>query len=349
MASRLVSHDSISEALGQLGEESLVTPSAFEASPVSDAELRANLTEALQLLEAEGGEPGVMVTAQNQLASLLQSYLADHPDYIETVQEPAPPSRSSTTTATSSAGRAASLSGGARSSRSRGCPLRTTPSRSGRDHGEVRDHGRLGHRPLRRSEVHGVDQRGRRLRLRRAPRRHLLLGHDERGEGATSSTSGRAPGEPCACNGNHEMYSGGYGYFDSVLPAFNQPSSCFAITNEHWLIVGLDSAYADHDLADEQGSWVKGLARRRTRQETRALHAPPAVLAFRRRRREAGREACGLSWTARGSPRGTGATSTVASSTTAIRSGTSSVAASATAGSPPTATSSAPTRCPATA
>jgi len=63
-----------------------------------------------------------------------------------------------------------------------------------------------------------------------------------------------------ACNGNHEMYSGGYGYFDSVLPAFNQPSSCFAIANEHWLIVGLDSAYADHDLADEQGSWVKGLA-----------------------------------------------------------------------------------------
>ena len=31
-----------------------------------------------------------MVTAQNQLASLLQSYLADHPDDIETLEEPAP-------------------------------------------------------------------------------------------------------------------------------------------------------------------------------------------------------------------------------------------------------------------
>jgi hypothetical protein len=73
MPSRLVSRQSLSEALEQLGEESLVTPSAFEESPVSDAELRANLTEAMQVLEAEGGEPGVMVTAQNQLASLLQS------------------------------------------------------------------------------------------------------------------------------------------------------------------------------------------------------------------------------------------------------------------------------------
>jgi len=63
-----------------------------------------------------------------------------------------------------------------------------------------------------------------------------------------------------ACNGNHEMYSGGYGYFDSVLPAFSQPSSCFAITNKDWLIIGLDSAYADHDLANEQSGWVKMLA-----------------------------------------------------------------------------------------
>jgi hypothetical protein len=63
-----------------------------------------------------------------------------------------------------------------------------------------------------------------------------------------------------ACNGNHEMYSGGYGYFDLVLPAFSQPSSCFVITNPNWLIVGLDSAYADHDLVNEQADWVKTLA-----------------------------------------------------------------------------------------
>ena len=59
-----------------------------------------------------------------------------------------------------------------------------------------------------------------------------------------------------ACNGNHEMYSGGYGYFDVILPKFHQPSSCFAMRNKDWLVVGLDSAYADHDLFGEQNGWL---------------------------------------------------------------------------------------------
>jgi hypothetical protein len=62
-----------------------------------------------------------------------------------------------------------------------------------------------------------------------------------------------------ACNGNHEMYSGGYGYFKGILPAFAQPSSCFAMENDHWLVVGLDSAYRDHDLAKGQEAWLDGL------------------------------------------------------------------------------------------
>jgi hypothetical protein len=62
-----------------------------------------------------------------------------------------------------------------------------------------------------------------------------------------------------ACNGNHEMYSGGYGYFDAILPEFGQTSSGFALENTHWLIVGLDSAYADHDLANHQDAWLRGL------------------------------------------------------------------------------------------
>jgi hypothetical protein len=62
-----------------------------------------------------------------------------------------------------------------------------------------------------------------------------------------------------ACNGNHEMYSGGYGYFDLVLPHFEQSSSCFAVQNRDWLIVGLDSAYDDHDLANHQNAWLKRL------------------------------------------------------------------------------------------
>jgi hypothetical protein len=65
-----------------------------------------------------------------------------------------------------------------------------------------------------------------------------------------------------ACNANHEMYTGGEGYFRSLLPAFGQPASYFALQNEHWLLVGLDSAYEDHDLFGEQVAWLERIVQR---------------------------------------------------------------------------------------
>jgi 3',5'-cyclic AMP phosphodiesterase CpdA len=44
-------------------------------------------------------------------------------------------------------------------------------------------------------------------------------------------------------NGNHEMYTGGHGYFGTLLPAFGQTTSYFAMQNSNWLLVGLDTAY----------------------------------------------------------------------------------------------------------
>jgi len=48
-------------------------------------------------------------------------------------------------------------------------------------------------------------------------------------------------------NSNHEMYCGGLGYFGTLLGdalfEAQQGLSYFALTNDHWLIVGLDSAY----------------------------------------------------------------------------------------------------------
>jgi hypothetical protein len=60
-------------------------------------------------------------------------------------------------------------------------------------------------------------------------------------------------------NGNHEMYTGGDGYFNIMLPAFAQTSSCCAITNKHWLLLGLDSAYVDSALTTDQGPWATQL------------------------------------------------------------------------------------------
>ena len=63
-----------------------------------------------------------------------------------------------------------------------------------------------------------------------------------------------------AINGNHDMYSGGHGYFGYLLrdPRFaaQNGSSYFCLQNEHWQLLGLDSAYEDEDLAGDQGDWV---------------------------------------------------------------------------------------------
>ena len=61
-------------------------------------------------------------------------------------------------------------------------------------------------------------------------------------------------------NGNHDMYSGGYGYFDHLLKdarfAAQNQSSYFSLQNDFWQILGLDSAYDEWDLAGRQADWV---------------------------------------------------------------------------------------------
>lgn len=62
-------------------------------------------------------------------------------------------------------------------------------------------------------------------------------------------------------NSNHEMYSGGFGYFELALPALGQASSYFAFENDHWLLVGLDTAYVDHDMDNQQVAWLNAVIR----------------------------------------------------------------------------------------
>lgn len=59
-----------------------------------------------------------------------------------------------------------------------------------------------------------------------------------------------------ALNGNHEMYSGGFGYFQLILPALKQSCSYFAVQNEQWVLIGLDTAYVDHDMDTSQVAWL---------------------------------------------------------------------------------------------
>lgn len=61
-------------------------------------------------------------------------------------------------------------------------------------------------------------------------------------------------------NGNHDMYSGGHGYFDHLLKdarfALQQQSSYFSLENDFWQILALDTAYDDFALAGDQADWV---------------------------------------------------------------------------------------------
>jgi hypothetical protein len=66
-------------------------------------------------------------------------------------------------------------------------------------------------------------------------------------------------------NGNHEMYTGGHAYFEDLLPRLNQSSSYFALQNQFWTLVALDSAYDQKiggqagDLKQPQLDWLRGL------------------------------------------------------------------------------------------
>ena len=61
-------------------------------------------------------------------------------------------------------------------------------------------------------------------------------------------------------NGNHDMYSGGHGYFDHLLadPRFARQaqSSFFSLESDFWQFLALDTAYDEFDLEGEQAKWV---------------------------------------------------------------------------------------------
>jgi hypothetical protein len=60
-----------------------------------------------------------------------------------------------------------------------------------------------------------------------------------------------------ALNANHEMYSGGHGYFQHILPAFGQPASYFSLQNRYWRLLALDTGYATHHFSPPQMPWLE--------------------------------------------------------------------------------------------
>ena len=144
MPTRIVSHRSLAGAFADRGGRPFAPlPGGLEASgPEAEdqAFMTAYLGDALRAIEDAETLPGVMVAPGHQYASLLQTYLAEHPDGLVLTSRTPPPgggSRSSTTTAISSAGRGACSNGGARSSPSRGSHRPIRPTERRRDQGQA--------------------------------------------------------------------------------------------------------------------------------------------------------------------------------------------------------------------
>ncbi|HSR93541.1 MAG TPA: metallophosphoesterase [Solirubrobacterales bacterium] len=82
-----------------------------------------------------------------------------------------------------------------------------------------------------------------------------------------------------ALNGNHDMYSGGHGYFGYLLRdqrfAAQNGSSYFCLQNSSWQLLGLDSAYIDDDLAGGQAEWVAKKQRESERKTMLLTHHEP--------------------------------------------------------------------------
>jgi hypothetical protein len=71
-----------------------------------------------------------------------------------------------------------------------------------------------------------------------------------------------------AMNGNHEMYTGGHTFFETMSPRFDQKAGCFAMQNDNWVLIALDTAYhqafggQEGVLDDPQMNWLSTIVER---------------------------------------------------------------------------------------
>lgn len=86
-----------------------------------------------------------------------------------------------------------------------------------------------------------------------------------------------------ALNGNHEMYSGGEYFFDTVLPVFEQKQPFFCLENANWRLIGLDTAYAGGRLKPQssddpmtaQWNWLINILRKTKKATILLTHHQP--------------------------------------------------------------------------
>jgi len=266
----IVTYRSFSGAFDRLPARPLTdSPSAFESvtDPAEDSALRAQLSAALSALEDETNRqgPGMMAAVPNQFASLLQSRMLEVPPPGDLQALPlAADSRSPFEVKYDEH----DILGWVGSVFSWWKKIVPEPWRTAPEDPEPIGTGsrlRLAMVADWGTGLYGAPVCARSIETDPRPLDLLVHLGDIYYSGTAHEVSTRflnvwpkrAGALSRACNANHEMYTGGEGYFRVLLPAFRQPASYFALQTDHWVLVGLDSAYADHDLAGDQVAWLE--------------------------------------------------------------------------------------------
>jgi hypothetical protein len=269
----IVTYRSFGRAFEQTVTQPLTERSAFESTtdPAEESEIRAQLSAALAALEAETNKQGagMMAAVPNQFASLLQSRM---------LEEPPPGDPTALTTPSEQTGLEVKydehdilgwvgsvFTWWKKIKPEPFLPPPAAPEPVGKG-GKLR----IGMMADWGTGLYGAPVCARSLEADPKPFDALLHLGDVYYSGTQSEVRTRFldiwPKRPealnRACNANHEMYTGGEGYFRGILPAFKQASSCFALQSDRWLLVGLDSAYIDHDLFGDQADWLTRLVQR---------------------------------------------------------------------------------------
>lgn len=260
---KLVSYASFEPALDRLSSAPLSRRRALESgrgAPADDAAARAALSEALAALRAESAPPGILVSPQNQLGSLIQSYLAENPEKLELVEQAAPNGALEVKFDKGDiVGWALSVLDWWRKIKpEKWLPPPEVPDTIG--DGERLRVAVLGDWG---TGMYGAPVASKTIAADTGYDVVLHLG-DVYYAGTPKEVREnfidfwpQVPGAVNrALNGNHEMYSGGDGLFRETLPYFGQRSTCCAMQTDDWLLVGLDTAYAEHDLAEGQADWL---------------------------------------------------------------------------------------------
>ncbi len=263
-SSVVVSFSNVSRTLGRESVAEHVPPELAALEPAERVRLQAGLEAALAMLEDDQREPGVMVAPNHAPAALLQSFLAEQAAQAGKVEPTRAGGYEAKFDAKDWLGWAGSFFSWWRKLKKHdwlSAHPDPDPMPAGARVAMLADWG---------TGLYGAPICAQSIqRANPAPNVVLHLG-DVYYAGTQKEVEQRflrffpqVPGAiRRATNSNHEMYSGGHAYFRDTLPALGQFASYFALENERWLLVGLDTGYAEHDLFGDQVAWLGRLMER---------------------------------------------------------------------------------------